>query len=246
MANKLPAFMFYPADWLTDPVAGCSLESQGLWLRMMILMHSSERYGYLSTNGVPTHPALVAQRCGTNLGHYTTLLAELDRAGVPRRTEEGIIFSKRMVDDEKKRLMYRRNGKKGGNPILKGEVNPRVNLSLKMNHEIELDSEGNWVQGKGGPPEFFELIEKPLRTPAFVAAWADWVQHRHERKPAIKLTAARQQLAKCVELGEERAVAAIRHSIAGSYQGIFEPKNGHAPHSRQEARFQNFVRGLES
>lgn len=241
MAGKLPAFLFYPADWLIDPVAGCSLEAQGLWLRMMILMHTAERYGYLSTNGTPTEPEHIARRCGTPLGQYVTLLAELDRAGVPRRTEEGIIFSKRMVDDDKKRLKARRNGLKGGNPTLKGQVNPQVNLALKM--EMEIDSEGNWVQGKGEPPEFFDLIDKSLRIPAFVAAWAEWVQHRKERKPAIKVTAARQQLEACRKMGVDRAVAAIRHSIAGSYQGIFEPRNGHVG-TREEQRMAAIERGL--
>lgn len=96
---KLPGFMFYPGDWLRDGVSGCSLEAQGLWLRMMFLGHDSDRYGYLSTNGVAIPAGSIAQRCGCTLPQYTTLLVELTIAGVPSRTPEGIIYSRRMVKD---------------------------------------------------------------------------------------------------------------------------------------------------
>ena len=97
---KLPAIQFYPGDWLRDEIAGCSLEAQGLWLRMMFLMHDSTRYGYLSTpDGAPSTPESIARRCGCSPAQFSTLLRELDAAGVPSRTEAGVIFSRRMVRD---------------------------------------------------------------------------------------------------------------------------------------------------
>ena len=100
---KLPGFLFFPGDWLRDTVAGCSLAAQGLWLRMMIIGHDSDRYGYLAMNGVAIPPGSIAQRCGCTLEQYTTLLVELTAAGVPSRTPEGIIYSRRMVVDALKR-----------------------------------------------------------------------------------------------------------------------------------------------
>src|SRR5687768_4957294 len=108
MSKKLPWFSFYPKDWLADPVSGLSLAAQGLWLRMMILAHDSERYGYLVLNGSPIPPAVIARRCGCeSLEQYETLLAELDSVGVPERTPNGIIYSRRMIRDEKKRQLER-------------------------------------------------------------------------------------------------------------------------------------------
>lgn len=102
--GKLPAIQFYPGDWLRDPVAGCSLQAQGLWLRMMFLMHDSDRYGYLSCNGVAIPSEAITRRCSCDsLRQYTTLLAELSAAGVPSKTTDGIIFSRRMVKDAKDR-----------------------------------------------------------------------------------------------------------------------------------------------
>lgn len=119
MANqprKLPAIQFYPGDWLRDNVSGCSLAAQGLWLRMMFLGHDSERYGYLSMNGSPMTHDHIARRCGASVDEYETILAELDRAGVPSRTPDGTIYSRRMVRDaenrskDAKRQSRHRNG----------------------------------------------------------------------------------------------------------------------------------------
>jgi hypothetical protein len=97
---KVPYIQFYPGDWLRDPVSGLSLSAQGLWLRMMFLAHDSGRYGYLAKkDGSPIPPGLIAQRCGSTLAQYETLLAELDSVSVPSRTPSGILFSRRMVRD---------------------------------------------------------------------------------------------------------------------------------------------------
>jgi hypothetical protein len=100
---KLPAFQFYPGDWLRDGVSGCSLAAQGLWLRLMLLMHDSERYGYLCNNGSPIPSAQLARRCGCTLAEFEELIAELDSAGVPSRTKDGIIYSRRMSRDAEAR-----------------------------------------------------------------------------------------------------------------------------------------------
>lgn len=104
--GKLPAILLYPGDWQRDDVAGCSLAAQGLWLRMMFIGHDSERYGYLEVNGSPIPPGSIARRCGCTLAQYEALLSELERAGVPSRTPEGVIFSRRMVRDADKRVQH--------------------------------------------------------------------------------------------------------------------------------------------
>jgi hypothetical protein len=53
-------------------------------------------------------------------------LDELETAGVFSRTDEGVIYSRRMVSDEKKRATNRQNGMNGGNPKLKKSDNRRV------------------------------------------------------------------------------------------------------------------------
>lgn len=110
--GKLPAILLYDGDWLKDSVSGCSLGAQGLWLRMMFIGHNSERYGYLCQNGLPIPSESIARRCGCTPEQYTSLLAELDAAGVPSRTPEGIIFSRRMVRDAQEREQARKRKEK--------------------------------------------------------------------------------------------------------------------------------------
>ena len=96
---KLPAIQFYVGDWLRDPISGCSLEAQGLWLRIMFIMHDNEDYGRLTVNGKPMPSQLLARRCGSPLDEFERVFKELDDAGVPSRDESGVIYSRRMVRD---------------------------------------------------------------------------------------------------------------------------------------------------
>lgn len=73
----------------------------------MDTMHFCEPYGYLVENGRPMSDERIARNCGVSTHEYIALLAELDAAGIPKRTADHIIYSKRMVEDEKKRCEWR-------------------------------------------------------------------------------------------------------------------------------------------
>lgn len=100
---KRPYFPFFPGDWLRDGIAGCSLTTQGLWLRMMLVMHDSETYGELVVGGQKMTDEAIARRCGTTLKTYRKCLQELVNAGVPSMKPDGTIYSRRMVRDEEQR-----------------------------------------------------------------------------------------------------------------------------------------------
>jgi hypothetical protein len=79
----------------------------------------------------------------------------------------------------------------------------------------------------------------PFPSERFADAWARWGQHRRETHKPLTPTSTRQQLKKLAELGEDRAVRAIDHSIANGYQGIFEPttRGNHAPRPTSPLRY---------
>jgi hypothetical protein len=54
-------------------------------------------------------------------------MGELAEAGVFSLDDDGTIFSRRMRKDIAKAETDKANGKKGGNPAVKGGVNPLVN-----------------------------------------------------------------------------------------------------------------------
>ncbi len=218
---KLTAIMFYPGDWLRDDVSGCSLSAQGLWLRMMILMHDSERYGHLCLNGSPIPPESISRRCGCDsLAQYETLLAELESARVPSRTNNGILFSRRMVKDDKKRRDARIYGKKGGNPSLKKTLNPILKGSIESEVDMKLKTQKKGeIEGKDIP--LFPFLDDPSAK----KAWEDWQSHIKEKKVKTTSKATEGQIEKCKAWGLARTIAALRHSVASNYQGIFEPNS---------------------
>lgn len=132
---RMPALSIYGGDWMRDPVASCSLGAQGLWFRMMLSMHDARPYGHLvGANGQPLAEIQIARQCGcTNKGELRKLLGEIEAVGVPGRTGDasyaglfvgeinheaidlsplriesvGVIYSRRMVRDQRLRVVRR-------------------------------------------------------------------------------------------------------------------------------------------
>jgi hypothetical protein len=85
-------------------------------------------------------------------------------------------------------------------------------------------------------------IEAPFASKEWAEAWAKWCAHRSELRKPLTRQATESQLAELARMGEERAFAAIHHSLRGGWQGIFEPKGdspgagyGHRPSATERA-----------
>ena len=130
---KRPSFQFYPGDWLNDAALRMvSVGARGLWMEMICLMHQGSDYGYLKVNGKVILPANLARMSGASVDETAGWISELEDAGVFARDEDGCIFSKRMIRDERVRAARAAGGKLGGNPVLvkKGKDNLTLNLDL--------------------------------------------------------------------------------------------------------------------
>jgi hypothetical protein len=69
-----------------------------------------------------------------------------------------------------------------------------------------------------------DTSELPYSSPPFHEAWKDWQTHLRERRQKCTPTAERLQIRQLAEMGETRALAALRHSTASGYTGLYEPK----------------------
>lgn len=118
--SKLPAFQFYPGDWMKDlGVRALSFHDRGVWLEMLCLMHESEQRGKLLLNGNPIDEGMLARILGLDKQILTTTLTNLLTTRVASRDEEtGAIMCRRMVRDEDIRKVRAEAGHKGGNPVL--------------------------------------------------------------------------------------------------------------------------------
>ena len=119
--KKLPAFQFYPGDWMKDPsLRATSIAARGLWIDMICLMHESPIRGELMiTRHTPMSEAQVARVVGLSEQELLPLLEELVNNGVVSVARDNGIptyYSVRMVRDEMTRVKLSEAGKKGGQP----------------------------------------------------------------------------------------------------------------------------------
>jgi biotin operon repressor len=154
---KLPAFQFYPGDWMKDPaLRSVSFAARGLWMDMLCLIHEVNQNGKLVlANGKPIGKAQLARMVGGSEQEISELLQELEDSGVCSRDEKGAYFSRRMERDQAMRAMRRACGAKGGNPnLVKQKSKPQVNQNPTPSVSSSDDSETHASLPVELPPGF--------------------------------------------------------------------------------------------
>ena len=179
---KRPAFQFYPGDWLRDTALRCcSVAARGLWIDMLCIMHQGEPYGHLTVKGTPLEPPALGRMVGASPREINLWLAELEGAKVFSRTSIGVIFSRRMVNDERIREARAAGGKLGGNPALVGE---KDNLATNLPSDGRLDGCPTPSSSSSSSPSGIPL--PPWDPVAFGMAWQTYpARGRTKREAAI-------------------------------------------------------------
>ena len=121
---------------------------------MLCFMHENVRRGYFQIADKPVSAEQAARMTGCSTDEATRLLRELTDSGVCSCTDSGLLFSRRMVRDERKRLLCAEAGKRGGNPTLirgpkggsKGDANPEPTPSSSSSTSTSVSEKG---KGKG-------------------------------------------------------------------------------------------------
>lgn len=151
-----PWIKFYPSDWRADPALRmCSVAARGLWMEMLCVMHEANPRGSLVINGAPLSDRQLASIAGASPKETTSLLAELEAAGVFSR-DNGVIYSRRMRRDDEKAERDKANGKAGGNPNLKGGVNPQDKAQKPEARDQKPEKKKDAAdapESGGGPPD---------------------------------------------------------------------------------------------
>lgn len=120
-----------------------------------------------------------------------------------------------------------RNGRATGAQVTRNTCATGAPPVRTIEEETNKGNKGN----KGNKEEKVATLPLLLQTDDFQAAWDSWEQHRRELKKPLKPTMAVAQLKHLAEMGHDRAIACIRHTITMGWQGLREPEssNGHAP-----------------
>ena len=123
MADRDPWIKFYPKDYLSDlELATCSAAAQGVYMRLLCLMHVSTEYGFLLVSCDSPATGTLSKLLQLRTPTCSHAVTELLQKGVLKIDDRGVLYSKRMLSDKAKREVMRERGKLGGNPAL---VNPK-------------------------------------------------------------------------------------------------------------------------
>ena len=219
---KRPAFQFYPGDWLRDTaLRTCSIGARGLWIDMICFMHEGNPYGHLKVNQKVILPANLAVMCGATLGDIDGWLAELSSAGVFEKTEDGTIYSRRMIRDEVIRETRAAGGKLGGNPMLKdaSKVNHEVNLYAenKVNQNLTPSSSSSSSSSLKEKKDASRLALMPEGMDAGI--WADFQTVRKTKNAPLTITALK-GLAKQASLAGVSLESALQECCTRGWQSF--------------------------
>ncbi len=115
-----PCSKWFWNDWDNDMALHlCSLAAQGLWMRMLSIAARATPIGYVMINGRSVDATDLAHVTGASEAEIRCLLDELEDRRVFSRDRHRRIYNRRMVRDARDHQSAVRNGKDGGNPLLR-------------------------------------------------------------------------------------------------------------------------------
>lgn len=158
---KLPYMQFYPGDWWREGgLRALDIADRGMWFEMLLTMHESPQRGRMVLpDGQPIPEDSVARMIGLDTPRYREGLDRLIKFGVAAVDSDGVVFCRRMVRDEEKRLKDEENGMKGWEkrkkqpPLIPPPIPPgikkRIPPSIPLSSEAEPSSEDSIVPTSG-------------------------------------------------------------------------------------------------
>lgn len=120
MGDELEWIKWFPHKYRDEVgLRFCSFAAEGLWMAILMRMHTNDPYGHLTLAGRAPSSKEIAKILGKGTAsQIQSSLEELEHERVFSRTPDGIIYCRRMVRDNRRRLIAKENGSQGGNPAL--------------------------------------------------------------------------------------------------------------------------------
>ena len=158
--TRNPWLKWYPGDWRADPlVRSCTPLARYVWLEMLGLMHEAEPYGHLVLGNRAMDYGTLSRVIAVDIGEVRRAVKELESRGVFSRTDDGVIFSRRMIRDDDKRKILAENGAKGGKSRV---THVQQNHGLSENLLSKMPSKTQAPEARSQIPE--EKISSSLRS----------------------------------------------------------------------------------
>ena len=217
--GKAPAFQLYAADLLTD-VMDWTDEQVGVHIRLLC-------WSWVNRRGIPRDTQRLT-RIAPGVVSAWSVVGEKwspgpDDTWVNHKLEDSRANSDAFRASQRERSLLAveaRANKKGQNGKPKGKP-----MGSPMGNPLEGEDEGEVLVQSSGK----ERAHEPEVIPAGVSAelWAAvkrWEQYRKEKRAALTPSGKAAIIKRWNAVGDTRAIAAIDHSIAQGWTGIYEPK----------------------
>lgn len=145
--KRHPYIKFYGRDWIGDTdLRMCELDERGLWIDLLAIMMACEPYGHLAVKGAAMTDKEAAKLIGIDTVAFKSILNRLEKRGIPSRTPEGILFSRRLVREHGKFMVASISGKKGGgNPALHSDSENHNPESISHKPEAKGPIKGTFI-----------------------------------------------------------------------------------------------------
>ena len=229
---------FWWQDWQGDKaLRTVSLAARGLWMELLCIAHDAEPYGHVLINGRSPSAEMLASLVGVRRQReLSSLLVELESAGIFSRNADGIIYCRRMVRDKATSDAGRESGRKGGNPALNGK-----------DHEPKKPAGG--LTPPLNPPPLTPDLTPPVKSPLKLEAEAESEAERkgserareHARPPTLRPEDWRPNDA-MIAFGRSLGLSPSVVIVAGDRMRDHVLATGKPPRN-WEAKFRNWLRG---
>ncbi len=106
MIPKANGFFVFPGDWTSSAVAACSLEAQGLYFRLLLIMSTNQAaYGTLAgPDGQQMPNESICRRCNATEREFKRAWRELAENGVLSYDARGVLVAEWMQERRAKQL----------------------------------------------------------------------------------------------------------------------------------------------
>lgn len=221
--SKAPAFQFYANDFM-DSTRFMEANAVGLYVRCLCIQWTQ--------GGLPKDARTLSKGVGMDFEEFERAWPAI--ASKFEVCDDGLLRNRRLeaVRSRQEEISSKRSNAGKAGAIAKANASANESAKnkqrkVKEKEKVEGEEEVRRVDASAieiGPSDPYPADFPPsMRTDAALSAWNDWEKSRKERGKPITSTARRLQLADCAAWGTDRAIAAMKHSTKGNYQGLFEP-----------------------
>jgi hypothetical protein len=143
---------------------------------MLEPMHKAEPYGHLLLRGKRPDYAELADVASCTLREVKYSIEELVNKGALSVTDDGIIYSRRMVRDAERRAIQSAHGKRGGRPTQSNQALTEMTLKGSLSHTPKP------IEARDQRLEVREQTRPAEKAPAPTREFLNWFQGEYKAR----------------------------------------------------------------